>query len=1510
MSRKLIPLFRLAAVIAVLSGIATLAPAAGLKTDSQGGYGALPSERSTDPATTGAHPGPLSSPRLTVDAGYRLSPGDVIQLVVFGEPTQSGTFAIGPAGSIAMPIVGQITLRGLTIHEAEQLVTTKLHQILRNPQVTITFNELSSVRKVYLSGEMMRTGAVTLPFGATLVDALSAVPPGPYADLRRIRLTHPGGQPVEVDCSGLRGEGPLPIEHRLEYGDTIFAPRVREEISIFGEVRNPGTVLLPVGQDVTVLDALRVAQGFTPVADRTRALLLREGSEPVQIDLGKLLQGGDTTENRRLQGGDVLVVPQTGGIAVVGQVRTPWVLPAGGAVPVLQALAQAGGPLPTGDLSQAQIIRNGKGITVDLQTFMDKGTAPAEFNLQPGDVLLIPRGEGQNVLLVGVLGRTGVFPLRGVDQRDLLRVITLAGPVAQSDLTRVTVYRGNQALIRNLKAMMDNGDLSQNLDLEPGDMVMVPPLEVDSVLLTGMLARQGVFQVLRKDPHDLLRVITVAGAGAMSDLSRVTIYRGGQTIVRDMKAALEKGDLQQSIEVEDGDVIYVPPIEESVVLTGAVQRSGIVRLIGDEQRDLSKLVLLSGPLGVADLSKVTVTRGAEKIVVNVRDYVDKGDARQTLRLQDGDMVRVPMVEDSVLLTGALNRGGVVRLYEGLDRDLISLVLAAGPTAMADLEHVTVFRGEQKTVRNLRAMVEGGDRSQTMELEPGDIITVPPRQIHTVLLTGALGRPGLVNLIDDRQRDLARLISAAGPLPNADLSKVAVRRGGLTTTRDIQAYIDTALPQHTLQVEDGDVVVVPRGESTVLIMGSVVRAGTLQLYEDKQRDLMRVVVLAGPTPNADLSKVTIYRGDQTIVRDLRKLYDTGDLSQTMLLQDGDIVKVPAFEDRILIAGAAGRLGAAALGEKEARDLVRVVQTASPLPYANLRKVSVLRGNQTITRDVFAYLQKGDKTQTLELEDGDVVLIPYDRETAMITGAVARAGSIGVPDPERADLAEVISAASPLPTADLRRVTIYRGEQQLTYDLSALRSGGDLPRNVPLLPGDRVFVPGLDTTTVLVTGSVQRTGTAELVTAEQRNLASFVVSASPLPTADLTRVIVYRGDTSTTYNLRAYLEKGDGSQTTELQDGDRVLVPEQPATGGIIISGQVNRQGTLPLALGQSPDLLSAVTLAGPLVATADLSQVIVYRGTEKIVRDLQKLREEGDLTQNLTLQAGDVVYVPEATDTVVFMGQVTRPGALNIHQFRQRDLAHLLPLAAPDANSDTEQVTIYRNGETIVRNYRDLVEKGDLTQNLVLEPGDYVYVPKDSAHDAMFLGALGRVGPVNVREPSSQDLLRVITALAPTPAADLTRITIFRGDEPPMYKDLKLLMDEGDMSQNIKIEPGDVVVVPRLDDLYILGAVGRAGAYAAQPDWDILDALAAAGNPVPAASGANVTIIRRRPDGTSERINFNLGAVAQGKAPEPIKVKAGDIIYVPYPKAKRGLSWNLIRDTIYMLGSLNDIFDLF
>ncbi len=128
---------------------------------------------------------------------------------------------------------------------------------------------------------------------------------------------------------------------------------------------------------------------------------------------------------------------------------------------------------------------------------------------------------------------------------------------------------------------------------------------------------------------------------------------------------------------------------------------------------------------------------------------------------------------------------------------------------------------------------------------------------------------------------------------------------------------------------------------------------------------------------------------------------------------------------------------------------------------------------------------------------------------------------------------------------------------------------------------------------------------------------------------------RGKTYT-INLYDIIEKGDASLDVIIDAGDVVDIPELPAYadqrgGRVYIMGEVNNQGIYPLRDAQ--DLLSALSLAGSYTQLAKEENTLVVRGYEPgqkpevLMADVKALLRKADLSQNVTLKNGDLVYVP-------------------------------------------------------------------------------------------------------------------------------------------------------------------------------------------------------------------------------------------------------------------------------------------
>lgn len=168
-------------------------------------------------------------------------------------------------------------------------------------------------------------------------------------------------------------------------------------------------------------------------------------------------------------------------------------------------------------------------------------------------------------------------------------------------------------------------------------------------------------------------------------------------------------------------------------------------------------------------------------------------------------------------------------------------------------------------------------------------------------------------------------------------------------------------------------------------------------------------------------------------------------------------------------------------------------------------------------------------------------------------------------------------------------------------------------------------------VWVFGQVQRPGVIPFL--EGDNVASAIAEAgSYTPDARLEMAqITHRGaDKPMVVDLKKLYRDGDQSQNYQLQEGDVIYVPEDTFNRYYVI-GEVQRQGMY--SLKENTTVLSAVYQAGGQTERASMKSVMLIRGDmqhpEKRVVNLTKMTQ-GDLSQDVRLEAGDVVYVPETS----------------------------------------------------------------------------------------------------------------------------------------------------------------------------------------------------------------------------------------------------------------------------------------
>ena len=161
------------------------------------------------------------------EGDYHLGSGDVLILNVFGEQEMNGKFAVGPTGTATFPLIGSQKLAALTLDDARVQITRALKDVIRNPHVTLTLDELASERKVYSTGYVGHPGPLALPFGATIADALAAALPLDVADLRRL-MRHVFDNRDEARERGHKASAHIRTRHTWKRTALIVKERIRE----------------------------------------------------------------------------------------------------------------------------------------------------------------------------------------------------------------------------------------------------------------------------------------------------------------------------------------------------------------------------------------------------------------------------------------------------------------------------------------------------------------------------------------------------------------------------------------------------------------------------------------------------------------------------------------------------------------------------------------------------------------------------------------------------------------------------------------------------------------------------------------------------------------------------------------------------------------------------------------------------------------------------------------------------------------------------------------------------------------------------------------------------------------------------------------------------------------------------------------------------------------------------------------------------------------------------------
>ena len=309
--------------------------------------------RRPNPLSATVTDAPVQMNAVAVDQTYTLGAGDRLTVSVVNAPEYSGEQQVLVDGTLSVPLIGRISVAGMTLEQASRTLESQYRQRIHNPIVTLN---LLSARplQVTIAGEVRQPGLYALNLTETasfpnIVQAIQAAGGTTQAaDLRQVEVQRRGSgatQVISIDLWELVQNGNSNQNLTLRDGDTIVIPPTANvnaaetaqlaasnltvestqpfSIAIVGQVARPGAYSLGgtnngqssgvVNNQPTVTQAIQLAGGVKPLANLRQIEVrrpTRNGSEQViALDFWRLLNAGDLSQDLILQQGDTVMIP-------------------------------------------------------------------------------------------------------------------------------------------------------------------------------------------------------------------------------------------------------------------------------------------------------------------------------------------------------------------------------------------------------------------------------------------------------------------------------------------------------------------------------------------------------------------------------------------------------------------------------------------------------------------------------------------------------------------------------------------------------------------------------------------------------------------------------------------------------------------------------------------------------------------------------------------------------------------------------------------------------------------------------------------------------------------------------------------------------------------------------------------------------------------------------------------------------------------------------------------------
>lgn len=607
-----------------------------------------------------------------VPGNHIIGQGDEIKLQIWGGVEYAGSLTVDRNGQVHIPQVGTFLIAGTPAAQVEQVLRREIGKNFTNFQLSTSMGKLEGIQ-IYVVGQARKPGSYTLSSLSTLANALFASGgPSAQGSMRHIQLKRRGQLVTTLDLYEFISQGDKNHDVTLQAGDVIVIPPVGPQVAVTGALDQAAIYELKTAGSSTVQEILGLGGGMSVLASTHKALI--ERIDPTKTPARQV-------ENLLLDAQGMQSVLRDGDIVT------------------LLGISPA--------FANAVTLQGNVAAPLRYQWF--EGMKIRDLIPETNALITSDYYQRKNILVQSIDESQTKGAGKDVEKRVRSMVDQINWDYAVVERLDKKQLK-TQLISFNLGRAILQGDETQNLTLEPGDVVTIlsekdlklpADRQTRLIRVEGEVIAPGLYEI---QPGETM-VDLIQRIGGVTPQA----YLYGMEISRNSVRARQQENLNLLIRrletQQQSEILYLMANRSS-------SDAGSSAALMQQQQQLTK-TRIDALRKLQSNGRITLELNPDGL--NLASLPD-------LPLEDGDRIMIPATPGFISAMGAINNENVFIYKPG--RTVGEILKVAGLREEADKKEIFILRADGSIVGNATAGWFGSING--LKLMPGDTIVVPEK----------------------------------------------------------------------------------------------------------------------------------------------------------------------------------------------------------------------------------------------------------------------------------------------------------------------------------------------------------------------------------------------------------------------------------------------------------------------------------------------------------------------------------------------------------------------------------------------------------------------------------------------------------------------------------------------------------------------------------------------------------------------------------------------------------------